>query len=121
MVVKNKQTRGGLMIRASKSADSAFVGLLIDPYRGVTMYSLSVSGGTTTGKNLGLKREDAVLRLVKTGSAVLCQYKQIGAPDWVELGTSTANYGDSFLVGQAMASGELGNHAQLTTGNLIID
>ncbi len=109
------------MIRASQSANSAFVGLLIDPYRGVTMYSRSESGGTTAGKNLGLMREDVVLRLVKTGSNILCQYKQIGAPDWVELGTATANFGDSFLVGQAMASGEVGNHGQLTTGNLIIE
>ncbi len=109
------------MIRASQSADSAFVGLLIDPYRGVTMYSRSTSGGTTAGKNLGLLREDAVLRLVKTGSAVLCLYKQIGAPNWFELGTATATFGDTFLVGQAMASGEVGNHAQLTAGNLIIE
>ncbi len=43
-----------------------------------------------------------VLRTSKTGGAVLCQCKQMGAPqDRVELGTATANFCISFLVGQA--------------------
>jgi hypothetical protein len=121
MVVKNKDTRGGLMIRASKFADAAFVALLVDPYRGVTMYSRSESGGTTKSKNLGVMRENLVMRLVKTGNTVLCLYKQISAPNWFELGSATANFNDSFLVGQVLASGEIGNHAQLTVGDLIIE
>jgi hypothetical protein len=108
------------MMRAGLAADAAHVSLLVDPDRGVTMYSRPNAGGTTKGNNLGVMSEDVLLRLDKTGDAVRCLYKQMGAPDWYELGTETAKLGDKFLVGQAMASGEFGEHAQLTTGNLII-
>jgi hypothetical protein len=109
------------MIRAGNASDAAHVSLLIDPDRGVTMYSRSDAGGRTDSKNLGVMTEDVVLRLEKTGDAVRCAYRQIGAPGWYELGTATATFGETFLVGQAMASGELGAHAQLNTGALIVE
>jgi len=121
MARRSKFTRGGLMIRAGLAADAAHVGLLVDPDRGVTMYSRANAGATTDGKNLGVMTEDVELRLVKTGNSVLCLYRQIGAPAWYELGTAVANFGETFLVGQAMASGEFGAHAQLTMGDLVIE
>ena len=113
------------MIRAGADADAAHVSLLVDPDRGVTMYRRSDRGGPTEGRCVGVMTEDVVLRLDKTGDDVRCLYRQAGAAGWYELGNATAalggnGNGGTFLVGQAMASGELGAHAQLTTGDLDI-
>ena len=121
MARRTKFTRGGLMIRSGNASDAAHVSILVDPDRGVTMYHRANAGGSTGGKNLGVMTEDVVMRLEKTGDAVRCLYRQIGAAGWIELGTASATFGDTFLVGRAVASGELGAHAQVTTGALIIE
>lgn len=121
MARRTKFTRGGLMIRSGNASDAAHVSILIDPDRGVTMYHRANAGGSTGGKNLGVMTEDVVMRLEKTGDAVRCLYRQIGAAGWIELGTASATFGDTFLVGRAVASGELGAHAQVTTGALIVE
>jgi hypothetical protein len=110
---RNKLSRGGLMIRASHAVDAAHVSLLIDVDRGVTMVYRAATGGVTENKNLGVWSENVDFNLVKIGNSVGCQYKPTGASEWVEMGSVTADFGSSFYVGHALASGENGQLAQL--------
>lgn len=121
MVRRNQHTRGGVMMRATNAADSPHVSLLIDPNKGVTMYHRASRGGNTDSYNVGVMSEDVELRLSKIGDVVKCMYRQAGATEWFMLGEATAALGDTYIVGQVMASGESGQHSQLMTGDLIVD
>ena len=118
---RNKHTRAGLMIRASLAVDAAHVSLLIDVDRGMTMVSRIANGGPTESKCIGVWTEDVDLSLVKMGNTVQCLYKQHGTDEWIKIGSVTADFGINFFVGQAIASGESGQLAQLMTGPLVVD
>ena len=118
---RNKLSRGGLMIRASHAVDAAHVSLLIDVDRGVTMVYRTATGGVTENKNLGVWSENVDFNLVKLGNSVRCQYKPTGASEWVEMGSVTADFGSSFYVGQALASGENGQLIQLMSGAVVVE
>jgi hypothetical protein len=118
---RNKLSRGGLMIRASHAVDAAHVSLLIDVNRGVTMVYRAATGGVTENKNLGVWSENVDFNLVKIGNSVGCQYKPTGASEWVEMGSVTADFGSSFYVGHALASGENGQLAQLLGSAVVVE
>lgn len=118
---RNKLSRGGLMIRASHAVDAAHVSLLIDVDRGVTMVYRAATGGVTENKNLGVWSENVDFNLVKIGNSVGCQYKPTGASEWVEMGSVTADFGSSFYVGHALASGENGQLAQLLGSAVVVE
>lgn len=118
---RNKLSQGGLMIRASHAVDAAHVSLLIDVDRGVTMVYRISNGGVTLKKNLGVWSENVDFNLVKIGNIVRCQYKPTGAAEWVEMGSVTADFGSSFYVGHALASGENGQLAQLLGSAVVVE
>lgn len=118
---RNKNTIGGLMIRASHDMAAAHVSLLVDVDRGVTMVYRTAKGGPTESKCIGVWTEDIDLNLVKMGNTVRSLYKQFGAAEWVEIGSVSADFGVRFLVGQAMASGESGQQSQLMAGPLVVE
>jgi hypothetical protein len=118
---RNKNTKGGLIIRASHAMDAAHVSLLVDVDRGVTMVYRTANGGSTKSKCIGVWAEDIDLNLVKMDNTVHSLYKQFGSANWIKIGSVTADFGVRLLVGQAMASGESGQQSQLMAGPLVIE
>jgi hypothetical protein len=117
---RNRHTKGGLMIRASHAVDAAHVSLLVDVDRGVSLVYRTVNGGPTESKCVVVWSEDVDFNLIKTDKSVSCQYKHSGSSEWTDLGSITADFGTTFLVGQAMASGDSGQLSQLMTGGIVI-
>lgn len=121
---RNSHSKGGLMIRASHDVDAPHVSLLVNANDGITMFARSTIGGTTTSKNVGVWAEDVELRLEKTGNSVKCMYKHADATEWYVIGTETAEFGtntDTYYVGQALSSADYRQHAELTTGVLMVE
>ena len=117
---RNRHTKGGLMIRASHAVDAAHVSLLVDVDRGVSLVYRTANGGPTESKCVGVWSEDVDFNLIKTDKSVQCQYKQSGMSEWTDLGSITADFGTTFLVGQAMASGESGQLSQLMSSGVVV-
>eukprot|EP00578_Thalassiosira_sp_NH16_P011557 CAMPEP_0181120288 /NCGR_PEP_ID=MMETSP1071-20121207/24075_1 /TAXON_ID=35127 /ORGANISM="Thalassiosira sp., Strain NH16" /LENGTH=232 /DNA_ID=CAMNT_0023204931 /DNA_START=64 /DNA_END=762 /DNA_ORIENTATION=- len=92
MVGTNRNSKGGLMMRAKLTPDSPHVSLLVHAGSGVTMYSRATTGGPTTRKNVGVWVEDLELKLDKTGNTVSCFYKHSSSPDWYHLDDATAEF-----------------------------
>lgn len=123
LVRRNNDSKGGLMMRASRAVDAPHVSLLVTAKDGITMFSRATTGGDTVSKNVGVWQEDMELRLVKTGNSVECSYKHASAPAWFVIGTATADLDSAatFHVGQAVSSADHGQHSQLTTGAVVVE
>mmetsp|Transcript_33054 Transcript_33054/g.79966 ORF Transcript_33054/g.79966 Transcript_33054/m.79966 type:complete len:407 (+) Transcript_33054:115-1335(+) len=115
---RTKDTKGGLMMRASHATDAPHVSLLVQSSTGVTLMYRAAPGGNTVSKNVGVHEGDVELRLAKDGNSVACLYRQVGAAEWFHIDTVEVEMGTNFQVGQAVASGDFNNESTMTTDTL---
>lgn len=117
---RNNDSKGGLMIRASRDPDAAHVSLLVKSADGITMFTRPSAGAETESYNVGVWAEDMELKLEKTGDSVKCSYKHASAAEWYDLITVNATFSGTYYVGQAVSSNDWGDHVQLTTGAVAV-
>mmetsp|Transcript_28781 Transcript_28781/g.60571 ORF Transcript_28781/g.60571 Transcript_28781/m.60571 type:complete len:398 (-) Transcript_28781:353-1546(-) len=119
---ENLDSKGGLMIRASGSADTPHVSLLTNPRAGgLTMFYRESAGGETLSKTAGVWDRNMELMMTTTGNSVTCYYKHKSFADWYELGTATIDMGTDFQVGVAVTSASYGRHATLQISDISVD
>ena len=105
----------GLMIRNSRSGDSAHAFLAITPANGLALQHRPVAGDVSSHTNVGTYTFPTWLRLERSGSNVLAQRSTNGT-NWVSLGSVSPLLDSNCLIGIAISS-----HQDATLGTASLD